>query len=1011
MRYLKRSLVAFSLLLASASNMLACELPAHPNAAAMPVGITLRGSSNEITIDEAMKKGAVKLIQGTNDASFYYLIPEGSKVKLRIVWDPVCHNNPSPVGSDDFKYKTEQYDYVYSAELKIKEDKEIGKIGGYYFFPLQAMSEYFTLSGNRKDASEAFSREYGNLEGVINDVAGVGPALIFNKSFAAKGATDLGFSIVGGTQKDYSDDPTISATKVNDMDGIDAIDTYLPGPHWNMKDVKNDIFLLEPAENGKKKVARLVNRGAANTKPTWGYCATGDANNIVHYLPGKSGIDMKDIDFGLKNPEPKNYRAYIVENENKKQIHAEGIGYDPKADDAARGNDSDCSFYVNFTTPSIGGDELTKTEGNAIVKIMVNSPPAGYNLTNLYWIWEEQVYKRVTSGKYTLANDSEKPSIMPTDDDSSDDDKDKDKDKDDKESDSDDDEDEKKDDEKDDEKDDDKDDDTDNSSIVLDAKDEKYFIYEKAGAVRKCSVGLGIVVCKISDGIGYAAYKIYDDCGPVTSSLQVYGAEGEQEAPKYFEEDKSDNITSKFTFDIDLVDSNPYFAKDIALSGKDNAEQLKKDKDISQSNDKMDLTFFYNYPVYDYKMVEKKSVEDLKGVGLIDLPSTNKDGSQSLFNGYVHDTKWFWHKAESVKIDSVTLTKEIRADSAADPEQRLIGSINRISGSFEIQNPKPWHETEGSGNNFTVFAVFKDKAGNTHVTDIFKYEPKKTESAKPENIADKSYAMDPTKENVEELAANNDTNGPDAPYFAQDLEKQVNWDGKNWQAVSHLKSDDKTAPEIQVVVLDTRTNRYHIFGTSENVAGGLNNMNNRTDDKTYAGIPASKIPYINKNTAISESYLYKNFNDIDNLFALYLQGKKEGSGSVNAVSTVMDTANKNGFVCQKNSRIIFYPRAFDNIDYMDTTKNCGVQSFEVTFEDENSPKRVKLDNPVTSMGTPIEYVFRQENVDRDNKVTPYTLKVRATDYSNNTREFFLDIAVTGRTLDIRTLEEKRERIK
>lgn len=995
MRYLTRSMVVFSLLLATTGIVHACELPAHPNAAAMPVGITLRGSNTEQKVSDC---NAVKLIQGTNDASFYYLIPEGSKVKLRIVWDPVVHNNPSPVDSADFKYKAEQYDYVYSAELKIKEDTDIGKIGGYYFFPLQAMSEYFTLSGNRKDAKEAFSREYGTTgsDEIIPDAAGVGPSNIFQASFATKGTgdTDFGFSIVGGSNKAYPDEPLIAATKANDMEGIDGINEYLPGPHRVFKDDKRDIFLLE---DGKVK---LVNRGAPLTKPTWNYAAVDDeSDTIVYYLLGKSGVDMSDMDFGLQPPEPKNYRAYIVENDNKKQIHVEGIGYDPKADDAARGNGSDSSFYVTFTTPSIGGDETTKTEDNARVKIMVNSPPAGYKLTNLFWVWEEQTYKRKTKGKFELAEDSEKPSNMPTDDDESDDEKEADKDKD-KDKDEEDSEDKKKDDDKEEEK------PASSNKIVIDASDEKYFVYEKSGAVRKCSVGLSIVVCKISDGIGHADYKIYDDCGPVTSNLQVFGVEGNSES-KYFEEDgNTTNATSKFNFSIDLIDSNPYFAKDIIA---ESVEKLDKNRDIGQNKEKMDLTFFYNYPVYDYNILEKNSVDALKGVGLVDFPKTNKDGKDSKFNGYTHSTKWYWHEAESVEITSIECSKEIRADSASDPDQRLIGSVNTVKGTFEIKNPKPWHESAGAeGKDFTVFAMFKDTAGNTHITEVFNYTPKKSESAKPENIREKNYAMDPTKETVAEIPANDDTNGKDAPHFAQDLGQQASWDGKYWQSVSHLECDDTTAPEIQVIVLDTRTNRYHIFGTSENTAAALHKMKVRNNDTTYAGLKVEEVPYINKNTAISNSYLYDvKPSDVETLFTTYLQGqgdKKE------AVSTVMDTANKNGFVCQKNSRLIFYPRAFDNIGYMDTTKNCGVQSFKATLYDTNSPARFD-GKSVTSMETPIENVFRQENVDAGNNVTPYVLKVEATDYSNNTREFYLNIAVTGRTLDIRTLEEKRERVK
>lgn len=997
MRYLTRSMLAFSMLLASSGAVLACELPAHPNAAAMPVGITLRGTDNEVPVKGC---SAVKLIQGTNDASFYYLIPEGSKVKLRIVWDPVCHNNPNPVGSADFTYKAEQYDYVYSAELKIKEDTDIGKVGGFYFFPLKTMSEYFTLNGNRKDAHEAFTREYGidNQKEIISD-KNLGPAAAFSASFATTGANDLGFSIVDGNGcSSYPDSSLVGYSTIGPVDGIDGIDSCLPGAHRNFKDKENDIFLLE---EGKVK---LVSRSGESSKPTWGFYrpskadGTDDEDNIIRFLPNESGIEMSNMDFGLEEPKPENYKAYILENGNKKAIHVEGIGYDKDDKDAAHGQGDDCSFHVTFTTPSIAGDKKSANESDAIVKIMVNSPPAGYRLSNLFWVWEEQAYKRVKTGKYELAEDSELPTNLPSDDDkeetSSSDPK-----------------------EDDDSKDDDSKDDTKakegtTGKITLDATDEKVFIYEKSGKVRKCSAPLVIVVSKTQDGVGYAAYKIYDDCGPITSDLVVKQADSDS-APEFFEEDKNtESVSSKFEFSIDVVDSNPYFAKNIEISDS-REKSIKGGVGLDQNPQKMDLCFFYNYPVYDYKVSNDKAVDSLKGLGIVDFPESNKSGKDNKFCGYTHDTKWMWQKAEKVDIQSVELVNEIHADSGMDSERRIIGSVNRIKGTFEITNPKPWHETSNAnGDNFSVFALFKDTSGNTHMTDTFKvivkkddngkeveYEPIKSDSAMPKNMAEKNYAMDPTKDTINEILSNT-TNSP-APHFATDLVKQATWAGnKYWQTLTRIESKDETAPEIQVIVLDTRTNRYHIFGTTENVAGALNGMKNRNTDKTYSKLAIDKIPYINKNTAITDSYKYEKFDDVNALFTTYLQGEK-------AVSTVFDATNKNGFVCQKNSRLIFYPRAFDNIGYMDPI-NAGVQSFKATLYDSSSSKRFE-DKEVTKM-EPIENVFRQENVDNGNNVTPYVLKIEATDYANNTREFYLNIAVTGRTLDIRTLEEKRERI-
>jgi len=72
-----------------------------------------------------------------------------------------------------------------------------------------------------------------------------------------------------------------------------------------------------------------------------------------------------------------------------------------------------------------------------------------------------------------------------------------------------------------------------------------------------------------------------------------------------------------------------------------------------------------------------------------------------------------------------------------------------------------------------------------------------------------------------------------------------------------------------------------------------------------------------------------------------------------------------------------------------------------------------INDPPTpaNMLKPIEHVFRFENVDAGGGISPeYFLQVNATDHSGNSRAFKLNIAVLGRKLDIRTLEERRKRV-
>ena len=155
-------------------------------------------------------------------------------------------------------------------------------------------------------------------------------------------------------------------------------------------------------------------------------------------------------------------------------------------------------------------------------------------------------------------------------------------------------------------------------------------------------------------------------------------------------------------------------------------------------------------------------------------------------------------------------------------------------------------------------------------------------------------------------------------------------------------------------------------------------------------------------------YSYTGFVDVSKLYDTYLKGDASG----NAVSTINDALNRNGFVCQKGSRLIFYAHAFDNVAYDSKDKFGGLQpsTFKYTFTDNNGKKVVEDE----SGEKPFEYVFRQENFDKNGALksgdSPYKLLIQADDISGNHREFELDIGVLGRTLDIRTLEEKRERV-
>ena len=927
--------------LLASNGLSACELPAHPSATAMPVGITTKDGTT-MSIKEAQNKGLVTLIQGNNDGQFHYLIPEGSKVELKIVWDPVCHNNPADPESASFKRKVEEYEYIIDGHNeggRIYPDEEIGTVGGYGFFPLSAMSKFFTLNGNRKDVKEAFTREKGikNQEEVIE--AGLGGPQLKLGMFAATGEK-LEVSIVKGQDSSYKDTPRIEATYKSEMMELEGINRMLPGEHQ-----------CDPISG-----AYVYDATSKKAKSETGFRALkvdGSEDDLIVYT--KSGLLMKDIDYGLEEPDPKKYIAYIVENDNKEKIHVSGINYDKENPDPNANGGSDGKFNVTFTTPSIAGCLSDGTEADAAIKIMVNSPPAGYKLSNIFWVWEEQTYKRMKSGEVEVEG---------------------------------------------------------LGKIKLEDDDNKNVcVYEKSGNNNKCSCGLVIVIDKPQDGVGYAAYKVYDNCGPISTTMKL------TEKDTFAEEDgKTDktSLSSTFKYEINILDSNPFIDKNIVARKNGNTVIEKTPSgDISQNTDKMEVTFYYNYPIYNYEPMTINSIEDLNKCGLVDLAQGNESGHNPNFKSYNHSLSWYWKKAVDVKVDPVKILKKITGDDG-----RLIGSISSFSGSFTIDNPKPWHvsdkypELEAGteiNKNLSVFAVLKDPAGNTHIIDVYKNDKTGTplESANPKSFYKESYAVNPIESAATELKGNSDKNSGLSPYWVDDLVVQgknfdSNWDTSAWQPLNYLKSDDKTSPEIQVIVLDTRTNRYHIFGTKENVAAGLNNFAS-TAHNDYSSL--INVPYIGRNTDISKTYSYTGFVDVSKLYDTYLKGE-------NAVSTINDALNRNGFVCQKGTRLIFYAHAFDNVAYNSPEKFCGLQpsTFKYTFTDNNGKEIVKDE----SGEKPFEYVFRQENFDKNGALktgdSPYKLLIQADDISGNHREFELDIAVLGRTLDIRTLEEKRERI-
>lgn len=488
---------------------------------------------------------------------------------------------------------------------------------------------------------------------------------------------------------------------------------------------------------------------------------------------------------------------------------------------------------------------------------------------------------------------------------------------------------------------------------------------------KMCSEEIMVKLVKPAGAAGTTDFIVYDDKAPIAANFQITST------------DKTFKATGPSTFDFTLrmLDTNPFFDQMFStnIAGVN----------LTQSLANLDLQVYYTYPVYEYSAETSGSIVDLKNkeTGIADLDNVT---GQPSFKSFRHESKWTWKKADVANL-AIGASNPLTGSTG-----RKAGSFTDITGKLTIQQPRPWHEcNDGSGKSspepiFKVFAISKDTFG----------------LAKPIHDSIKATVgtsflttnADPTAGSAD--MAYNPADGAVIP--PGDFPDQVTGGGVDktrWSNLDFVKAKDEAGPEIQVIVFDTRTNRCHVFGTKKDVAAGFSAFGANGLVQDYS---TGTVPYLGKEAQITAAHRFTDLSDINTLFDRYLQGP-------NAVSTVDDDTLK-GFVCQQNNRLIFYIRAVDNINGYRTDKQYGIQSLSYKLTDKSGVVKDEAISP-SAMLDPIEYIFRFENVDAGGTVAPeYSLVVNATDHSNNPREFKLAIAVMGRKLDIRTLEERRQRI-
>ncbi|HAE40716.1 MAG TPA: hypothetical protein DCG57_19100 [Candidatus Riflebacteria bacterium] len=860
-------ILAFVLVL---PGLFACSLPAEPCAAIVPINSTAKG---------------MKLVpDGTN--RFFYLVPQGTSASFKVVWDPAAHNTGTSL-------KTDKYDWCTKA--RIANEPNTDRPGGYGYFPIQSMADFFSVSGNRGSIQEAFSREMGVSTGdaFMPSVTGAFDML----STFVKSGNQGRITTLGGQSNEYPAPGIADIVAMDNAPLTQAQDENYPDSSWNRTTVKTD--------------------STANPATTKIYLPTVNATKGVRIF--LAGLLIEGMDMQVTTIRPSDYKAFIRTGNDAASIEVESNPQIVWSADGSNGTPGP-DFNVTFNTPSLcNKTDLTQSK----IRLKVWSPGAGFEISNVYWAWQETVYEK-TSRVVVTQEEVRNASDV----------------------------------------------------VIVPRLTETREFWER-GASYKCSEELQIKLIKSAAEAGSTDFIVYDDKSPIASDFKLTSSDLNFKAAG----------PTTLDFSLKVLDTNPYFNQ-LFTKTIDN-------KTFIQSLENLDINVYYSYPHYDYDAIQNLTIDNLRnvGYGIADKQDLVAAGDPK-FKSFTHKSEWFWKKA-IVPISSLEI----------GPTQLLTGGTGKragsactIKGKLTIQQPRPWHECNaGNGISepvpqFKVFAISADTAG------------KKLEDH--DNVKDgigESAKLDTAKPDLSALpvACLPGSGGPIPPGDTRGQVHDDSIDDSRWSNIATFTAKDEVGPEIQVIVFDTRTNRYHMFGTKKNVAAGYSQFGGATMVEDYS---TGDIPYQpDQKTGIDNAHKFNDLSSIDDLFKKYLVGP-------DAVSTI-EADSQEGFVCQQNNRLVFYIRAVDNINSYLKTKNFGISNITCSLRDKNGDV-TGIDWPTpANMLKPIEHVFRYENVDGDGNIgDEYYLQVTATDHSINSRTFKLNFAVLGRKLDIRTLEERRKRI-
>ncbi len=857
----------------------ACSLPAEPMAAALPM-----------TSDPN-----VKMVM-TGPASWYYLVPEGTVVSLKIVWDPYDHNSPSP--------KPDKWDWcakkgVVGASGIMQPNPTTVSYdahSGPRFYDLNAMASFFSSLSAMGDAvGDEFGATPSNQ---MKDAGIFSPSYLLKAAFVKPGNNSNATINSGDRVPGYPSTSSICSPSCND-EPIETLDSEVP----------NDSGAFTQFTAG----------------PTVDTSASPQTKTTYSYVPLSAKLYLGDVKIDAQCPPLENYKAYILEGGPNVWADSDGLPSGPAGFTGGLGNPSGI-ISTSFWVPTLGAT-------SDVIKVKVNCPSAGFVIKNMGWAWEEKVIIH-TASSTDIDGDGALNDFVP------------------------------------------------GQNI--------------SETVKKCSVGLQCFVFKGTKGAGHTAYKVYDNRPPVASTFKITTPPTITKGQKM----------GQFGFEMKMADSNPFGDKPVTVS----APSFSFKHDINDV--KNSIKIYYSYPVYEY--VEKSGLAEgdlcTANAGLLDESSSGA----ATWKGLRYKPYWVWKEATGVNVST-------SFEQKTDGSGKLVGGVWTLTGTANFDQPVPWHFS-------TDMAAYSDPDGAEHPSENTD-DPKKLikifaigmDSAGKRCVFYDSVAELSDANKQKETTRLADVDVPEAfdpaagsPNSSQPLVQDYNnkpplsgvvsggdWAGAGsgpsgagykWQKFAYVDSvPDQIKPEIEVFIFDQRKNKYHTFGTK---AGGWAKYTDLAPkfDKDYASL--SPIPYSDE-SQLTTGMQFTTPND--GLFDAFFNTNKS---LVNA-----DMCSQ--FICQQNTRLTFFVRAWDNINTFQADK--GIDTLTYALVDAATPNTDPRPGGSWTPGAVVDplpyWTFRAANSGGEE----CSFTVNAKDKAGNTQTLRINFKILAEDLNVRSLEEQRYR--